>query len=373
MLDIKSTVRSHMDYIVFMRRHFHMYPEPSTKEVETSRRIAKELDNIDVNYRVLDNLGIIATIRGTRSGKTIALRADFDALMIQENSGYPYASKNEGFMHACGHDGHTAMLLGVARILANYQDFSGEIRLLFQPAEEVCLGAKGMIAQGALEGVDTVFGMHIALDESVGKLSATPGVRTSAADYFTLSLTGDAAPEAAAAVILALQTIASREVDPLEIFVLTCGSVSTKNGTVEIQGTCRYTNIVLLETIDDKIERLAKNTAAIYGCNAKLSFEHITYPINNTKRYTDLAKKVIAELYGENANFDSDPSSVSEDFAYYLREVEGMYAILGANNTDSSLVYPNHHPMFNFNEEALFYGTGLYIGYALRFLNSSSH
>ena len=226
------------DYVIEMRRYFHQYPEKSLEEYETSKRIKEELDKMGIPYISVANTGVIATIEGKNPGKTVALRADMDALsVVEENDSIDYKSKIDGMMHACGHDGHTSMLLGAGKVLNDMKDeINGTVKLFFQPAEEVAQGAKAMIADGALEGVDGVFGIHLWTDLECGKISVEEGPRMAAADIFKIIVKGKGghgslpqqgvdAVVVSSAIIMNLQSIVSRETSPLDSVVVSIGAL----------------------------------------------------------------------------------------------------------------------------------------------------
>ena len=191
-MDIRERIKKYKDYIVEMRRYFHQYPEKSNEEIKTSKKIKEELEKMGIPYKSVANTGVIGTIKGSKPGKTIALRADIDGLAVVEKNDVDYKSKVDGMMHACGHDGHIAMLLGAARLLNDMKDdINGTVRLIFQPAEEVAQGAKVMIEEGALDGVDGIFGMHLWGDLECGKVSVEEGPVMSAADIFKIKVKGN--------------------------------------------------------------------------------------------------------------------------------------------------------------------------------------
>lgn len=375
-MDVKELVEEQFPYIVALRRHFHQEPEPSTQERRTSDRVARELEAMGIPCERLEHYGVVGHIHGTGPGKVLALRADMDALLMEETAPVPFRSRRTGVMHACGHDAHTASLLGAARVLSRLTGrFRGEVRLLFQPAEEVCLGARGMINAGALDGVDTIFGMHVDLSQPAGKLDLTPGVRTCAATRFQFRFqpTGEVGPSpavtAAADAILALQTIASREISPTSVFALSCCQVGSggedRPNSVTVEGTCRFSDLSLRETLGRRMERILGGIAAAHGVAADLELEYIAYPLVNDEAACAQAQESAAKLFGPECLVRSGTASVSEDFAEYLQVVPGAYGQLGANLPDMSLTLPNHNPGFCINERALFYGASLFVRYAL--------
>ena len=253
MLDIKLCIDRWESYVIEKRREFHQIPEASLVEFKTCRKIMDELTAMGLNPRQLADTGVVADITGAYPGKTVGLRADIDGLSVTEQTGVPYASQHEGFMHACGHDTHIAMLLGAAQILNELRgELHGSVRLIFEPGEEVAKGALKMIHAGALEGVDTILGLHIWADVPAGKISAEPGPRMASADWITIDIQGKSChggmPEqgvdavvAGAAVVNSIQSIVSRETTPLEPIVVTLGEFYAGERNNVVAGTARLT------------------------------------------------------------------------------------------------------------------------------------
>ena len=296
-MDIKKIAASYNDYLIEMRRHFHAHPEISGQEYETSKTIKAELDKYGIQWRPCGlETGVLATIQGAKPGKTILLRGDMDALSVQEETGVEYASQNPGVMHACGHDCHTASMLTVARLLNDHKDeLCGTVKLAFQPAEEVAQGAASMIQEGAMDGVDACFGIHVWSDVEAGKVSVEAGPRMAAADMFTINVHGrgghGSAPHqcidavvVSSAIVQNLQTIVSRELDPADAAVLSVGKLQSGSrwniiaeyGTLE--GTARYYKPELTEYFKEAITRVATQTAASYRAEAEVIFDHLIPP-----------------------------------------------------------------------------------------------
>lgn len=388
-MNVKDLVREYKDYIIKMRREFHMYPESSWEEVRTSRRIKEELDTMGIPYLSLAETGILASIEGKGEGKTVALRADMDALEITESNDLPYKSQHAGKMHACGHDGHMAMLLGAAKVLNRLRDsFNGKIFLIFQPAEEIAGGAKKMIEENNfMDEVDGVFAIHLWANIEVGKVSVNPGPRMASADFFSLKIKGKSGhgsmPEqtidalvAGSALVMNLQSMVSREISPLEPVVLSIGSFhsGTRYNIIAneaiLQGTTRAFNPELRKQFPDIIERIAKNTAASYRAEASLDYTWGTPPTINDKDSSLLAKKSVEKLFGESSRINFERLTVGEDFAYFLEKAPGLLALVGVRNENKGAHYPHHHNRFNMDEDGLEIGCSLYVQYALDFLNS---
>ena len=387
-MNIKDITSKYKNYITEMRREFHANPEASMQEVRTCKRIKEELDKMGVPYVSAANTGVIATIKGKNPGKTVALRADIDALAVCELNEIEYKSKNEGLMHACGHDGHAAMLLGAAKVLNEIKDnINGTVKLLFQPGEEAGVGARAMIADGAIEGVDSAFGIHLWADLEVGKVAVEEGPRMASADILKITVKGKGghgsmpnqgidAVLVSSAIVMNLQSIVSREISPLESVVVSIGAI--KAGTrfnviaedAVLDGTVRCFNPELREELPNIIERIVKNTASTYRAEASVEYNKVIPITINDKECTKLAKGSVAKLVGEGALASIPKVTGSEDMSEYLNLAPGAIAFVGAGNIDKGITYPHHHGKFNIDEDALEIGTNLYVQYALDYLNT---
>ncbi|MFA4701172.1 M20 metallopeptidase family protein [Pyrococcus kukulkanii] len=368
------------EQIIEWRRDFHMHPELGFEEERTSRIVEEHLR--EWGYRIKRvGTGIIADIGGGE--RTIALRADMDALPIQEENDVPYKSKIPGKMHACGHDAHTAMLLGAAKIIAEHSDeLKNRVRLIFQPAEEGGNGALKMIEGGALEGVNAIFGLHVWAELDSGIVGIREGPFLAGVGRFLAKIIGKgghgAAPQytidpipAAADAILALQRIVAREVDPLESAVVTVGRV--QGGTafnvipefVELEGTFRFFTNELGEFLKSRIVEIIENTAKAHRCRAEVETDILGPPTINDREMTKFARSV-AEDIGLNVG-EVRKTLGGEDFAFYLQKVPGAFIALGIRNEEKGIVYPHHHPKFNVDEDVLYLGTALEVALAFRF------
>ncbi|MGL5346362.1 MAG: M20 family metallopeptidase [Peptostreptococcaceae bacterium] len=386
-MNIKDITSKYKDYIIEMRREFHANPEASMQEVRTCKRIKEELDKIGVSYVSAANTGVIATIKGKNPGKTVALRADIDALAVCELNEVEYKSKNEGLMHACGHDGHTAMLLGAANVLNEIKDnINGTVKLLFQPGEEAGVGARAMIADGAMEGVDSAFGIHLWADLELGKIAVEEGPRMASADILKITVKGKGghgsmpnqgidAVLVSSAIVMNLQSIVSREISPLESVVVSIGAINagTRFNVIAedavLDGTVRCFNPKLREELPNIIERIVKNTASTYRAEASVEYNKVIPITINDKECTKLAKGSVDKLVGEGALASIPKVTGSEDMSEYLNLAPGAIAFVGAGNIDKGIAYPHHHGKFNIDEDALELGTNLYVQYALDFLD----
>ncbi|PIE54445.1 MAG: peptidase M20 [Dethiosulfovibrio peptidovorans] len=386
-MNIKELAHKYEKYIIDMRREFHMYPELSWHEERTSRRVKEELDNMGIPFVSIAKTGVLATIRGKQEGKIIALRADMDALEITERNDVPYKSQNEDVMHACGHDSHTAMLLGAARVLSEIKDkFNGSVRLLFQPAEETANGARKMIEEGAMDDVDEVFGLHVMAFLPTGTIAIGAGPRMASADMFKIIVDGKGghgsmphlgvdAIVAASAIVMNLQSIASREVSPMDSIVVSVGSF--KSGTrfniiadeALLEGTTRCFNPEVRNSLPTIMERVVKSTASSYRAEAKLEYIWGTPATINNEASTEMARKSIGKILSEDVIIDFPKMTGAEDFAEYLAKAPGTFALLGTANKQKDTCYSNHHAKFNIDEDVLENGTALHVQYALDFLN----
>jgi len=386
-MDVKELAKKYKQYSIDMRREFHMHPEPSWQEKETSKRIKRELDDMGIPYRSVGDPGLVATIEGTGKGKTVALRADMDALEVTEANSVDYKSQNKGISHACGHDAHMAMLLGAAKVLNEMKDqINGTVKLIFQPAEELVSGAETMIKEGCLEGVDTIFGIHIIGFLPIGLICAQEGARLSSADTFEITVKGQGghggmphqgvdAVVAGSAVVMNLQSIVSRELDPSESAVVSVGmfNAGTRSNviadTARLEGTVRLFNKDLSAQIAGIIERIAKNTAQSYRAEAELKYTVGVPPTINDPVCTRRAVETVKKIVGPEALFEVPPVTGAEDFAFYSEKIPGVFVLLGAGNEAKGAIYPQHHESFNIDEDALETGTALHVQYALDFLN----
>ena len=390
-MDTKALAQAEKDYIIAMRRDFHEHPELGTKEIRTTRRIAEELKKDGIEVTTFDDItGCIGTIRGAHPGKTVMLRADIDALPIQEaDLTRPYASKNPGCMHACGHDSHTAMLLGAAKILAAHrEEIHGTVKLIFQMAEEIGTESRHYVEKGCLDDVDAIFGMHIWTPLPSGTINIEDGPRMACSDRFTIKIHGKAAhgsqPQngcdsilAAGAVVMALQSVVSHGNDPQNTFVLTTGMMNggTADNIIadetELVGTTRTFDNEFRKTIPDRIKHAAETTAAAYGCTAECTYFFGPDPlVNRRKDLNDIARGAAAKIMGKDAFIHMDPQMGAEDFSVYLRKVPGLFAFLGCQNpAKKDTASPHHSSTFDVDEDVLPSGTAMYVQFALDFLN----
>lgn len=387
-MDIKQLAEKYDGYIIEQRRYFHAHPELSFEEFETTRAIAERLSEMGIPVTTFpDYNGLVGHIKGGKPGKTVMLRADIDALPSIEATGLPFTSQNEGKMHACGHDAHTAMLLGAAKILNDVKDsLCGDVELLFQAAEESCYGASYYVENSVLDNADAVFGMHIWGTLDAPLMSLEPGGRMASCDNFTITVEGTsahgAAPHmgndaivAAASIIMNLQTFVSRVNDPLNTLVVTIGTV--KGGQrfniigshVEMEGTIRTYGREFRTTIKDRMENIICHTAEALGCKATLDYRAYLGPlINDHDDLTRIAQNAAVKLYGEEILTTLPKLTGSEDFSTLADKVPGFYGFIGALNREKGIVYSNHNDKFTVDEDALHRGAALYAQFAADFL-----
>ncbi|UCH80910.1 MAG: amidohydrolase [Nitrospiraceae bacterium] len=358
------------EWIVELRRTFHQNPELGFKEEKTAEHICNILKKLKIKYKKgIAQTGIVAKLITNERKPTVALRADMDALPITEDTDLPYASQNPGVMHACGHDGHMAMVLGAAAVLKENPP-EGNVVFIFQPAEEGEGGAKPMIEEGALEGVDMIFGGHIERHHQIGEIGIKRGVHTAYTDAFDIRITGEGGHAArphetvdaviiASRVVLNIQTIISREIDPIQPAVITIGYIragTVNNAVAEkavLKGTIRTTDESVRTQISDKMRKMASSLSIHYDADIKVTFKPGYPPIINQDYPCDLAQRVAQKLLGKNAVLSLPyPSLGGEDFSYYLQQVPGCFVRFGAAK-DSYDRISSHSPGFDFDEEVL--------------------
>lgn len=382
------------DELVKMRRELHQIPEIGTMLPKTQQYVIKELDRLGIPYRCSGkDSSIIADITGGRPGKTIALRADMDALTIQEANEVDYISTHEGCMHACGHDAHTAMLLGAARVLCGHKDeLCGNVRLLFQTAEELSKGALIMIEDGAMDGVDAVFGQHIGtiIDKAApaGTIIAVPGCCMASFDRFVIRVTGKgchgSSPEKgidpvniASHIVISLEAIIAREVAATKAAVTTIGSIHGGNvynvipETVTIEGTIRALEEEVRQYQAKRIQEIACGVAAAFGGTAEVEIDWGAPPVVNHDGMAKLAQEAARNVAGKEHVIVSlpAPNMGGEDFAYYLKKAPGAFCFLSSSNAGKHTDVPHHNPKFNIDEDVLYKGSALFVDIVERFLN----
>jgi hippurate hydrolase len=387
---LKSRIEKILPHMVKVRHAIHQNPEIALKEFDTSALIRRHLGNagIDILKPFLET-DVVAMVKGKKPGRNVTLRADIDALPLLEKTGLSYASKRRGTMHACGHDGHTAMLLGAAFVLnALREEFGGSVRFVFQPGEEIVAAGKQLVARGALRDPrpDAVFALHGWAGMPLGAVASKPGALLAASDFFTVEVRGKGAhgsrPEdsidpilTAARIVESLQSIVSRELSSLEPAVVSvCRIAGGTNGnvipdSVEIEGTTRYLRPELKQKMHDAIKRIVKGVCDSMGASFSLKYDSPYIPTINDERMVALGKRVAWRVLGTGKWFDlTSPSMGAEDFSYYIRKFPGAMFRLGMGEKSASL----HNSHFDFNDKAMAAGILFLVSLALEVLQGES-
>lgn len=376
--------------LVATRRDIHAHPELKYEELRTAGLVDERLRSLGYETRTgVGRTGVVTTLEGSAPGRCVLLRADMDALPLQELNDVPYASQTPNVMHACGHDGHTAMALTAARMLRRLEPpAAGTIKLMFQPAEEGGNGAVAMIEDGVLESprVDAAFGCHLWSQLDTGKIALVDGPFMASVDEFEIRVVGTgghgAMPHqtrdpvlAAAHVVTALQQIAARNVNPLEAAVITIGAIQGGEAfniipkEVVLKGTARSFDDTVWEELPTHIERVARHTAAAFDCKAEVDLRRLMRPTVNDPEMAALVREVAAEVVGPE-NVVEERTMGGEDFAEVLALVPGCYFFVGARNEAEGIVHPHHSPHFDVDEAALPIGARMLAGIAHRYLAS---
>ncbi|MCR8969051.1 amidohydrolase [Facklamia sp. 7083-14-GEN3] len=374
--------------LIETRRYLHQHPELSEQEFETQKYLMKRLDELNIPYEKVGITSLVAHIKGGKPGKTVALRSDIDALPILEQSGASYSSKEDGKMHACGHDGHMSMLLGAAKMLTEIKDeLPGEVRLLFQEAEETFTGARRVVADGGMEGVDAVFGMH-GMPIDVGTYDLNPGYRMAGCDTIYVSFEGvsghGSMPHKAKDTILPaaefvtqLNAMITKFVNSQSPIVLTVGKFDggTKANVIskytQLDISMRYLHEETRQVIHNKIKDLASGLATIYDISIKVEIEESTISMYNDEKITEVAAKSAEKVFGPGKNVEGPIMMGSEDMPYYFEEAPGAYALMGYRNEEKDTIYFPHHEKFNIDEDYLKFGAALHAQFAWDYLHMS--
>ncbi|EKM9528143.1 amidohydrolase [Listeria monocytogenes] len=373
---LMNMLQERKDEITQIRRHLHEHPELSFHEAETAKFIQDfyKGKDVEVATEVGNGHAIVVTIKGGKPGKTIALRADFDALPIEEQTDLPFKSKNPGVMHACGHDGHTAYLLVLADCLIQLKEnIPGTIKIVHQHAEETPPGgAKSVVESGILDDVDQIFGIHVFPFGESGQVYYHSGFAMAGRTYFKLKIQGvgghgssphmaNDAIVAGAYFVTAIQTVVSRRLNPFDTGVITIGSFDGKGSfnvikdAVELEGDVRYMNTENRDKMDAEIHRIVAGIEAMFGVTVELTYTNDYPPLYNDPAVTEQVVASLQKGLGEYLTGISefDMLSGSEDFAYYLQKIPGVFFYIGAKPKNTSNAYFNHHPKFDIDEDAL--------------------
>ncbi|MGI8475811.1 MAG: M20 metallopeptidase family protein [Thermomicrobiales bacterium] len=393
---LRADIDELLPSVIADRRHFHENPEMGFQEFQTAKIVAERLRSLGVeDVRTgIATTGVTGLIRGTASGegagagKVVLVRADMDALPITEENDVDYRSRKPGLMHACGHDAHTAMLLGISRLLLDRRDqFAGTVKVLFQPAEEGGGGARVMIEQGVLDDpkVDAAFGMHIDQGAPVGVISLRPGPAMAAADRFSAVIKGKGGHGAhphetidpiavGAQIVVALQTIVSREVDPTEPAVVTVGALIAGDAsnvipdTAELRGTLRSFNPEVRIHLAERVEAIVRGIAGAMRAEVEYTHQPGYPPTVNDAAMVDLVRDVAVGVVGPERVNTPALQMGAEDFSYFLERVPGAFYFVGSQNPEKGFTWGHHHPRFDFDEEAMSGGMEVMVQTVLRYL-----
>ena len=384
-----ETVR---ETVVAWRRKLHQQPELSFQETRTAAFVAETLSSfggLEISRPTATS--VVARLVGRKGGPVLAMRADIDALPIHEANEHEFVSATPGVMHACGHDGHTAMLLGSARVLASRRDeLRGEVRFIFQHAEEVPPGgAAELVAAGVMDGVDVVIGAHLWLPMPFGQVGVKTGALMASPDTFRIVIEGAGGHAAmpqltvdsiaiAAQVVTNLQHIVSRAVDPLASAVVSVTRIAGGTaaniipGSVELEGTVRTFDPALRDRMPGLMERVVAGVTSAHGARYQWTYERGYHPVLNDEQATDLLRRSVVRALGADALTEAVPTMGGEDFSAYQQRAPGAFFFVGARNEERGIVYPHHHDRFDLDERALDYGTRVFVAAAEEYLGSDA-
>lgn len=379
---IRLEIRSLQSHLVVWRRHIHQRPELGFRERLTAEFIAEKLEEWGIPHETgIAKTGIVATIEGNRPGKVLAIRADMDALPIQEENEVPYKSQHDGVMHACGHDGHVTIALGTAYYLSQHRDFAGTVKFIFQPAEEGPGGAKPMIEAGVLNhpNVDAIIGLHLWNQLPLGTVGVRTGALMAAVETFDVTIQGKgghgAIPQqtidsivVASQVVTAMQTIVARNVDPIESAVVTVGEFHAGTAcnviadSAKLSGTVRYFNPNYAGYFQQRIEQVIAGICQSHGATYDLDYQSLYPPVINDGAIADLVRSVAETVVESPIGVVPNCQTMGgEDMSFFLQTVPGCYFFLGSANSEKKLDYPHHHPRFDFDETVLGMGVEIFV------------
>ncbi len=389
-MELAEFVLNQKEYCTDLRRWFHMHPEPSLKEYNTAKKIEEELDKLKIEHKRVGETGVVASIFGQPSDKVLVIRADTDALVMQDlKENCSYRSLNEGIDHACGHDGHTASLLTTAKILTEMKDqFNGEVRLFFQQSEENGQGARQFVKAGHLENVSRVIGYHGTSDLDIGVVSLTPGPNCAACDYFKITVKGKGAHVSvphqgvdalyiASQIVVNLQSIVARQTSPLDTVVVGVGvlqagtSYNIIANEAILEGTTRTFTQEAREKTNLKVTQIAQEIAKLYDAEAEVEFQSFANPLINNETVALELKDQAEKILGiENIRQNTSKRLGADDFADFLQIVPGCYMFVGTRNShDPNTAMAHHHGLFDIDEQSMLIATNVFVNYALWYLN----
>lgn len=379
-IDFNAEAQAMREELVERRRDFHMHPEIAFEEVRTSGIVAEQLGQLGLEVQTgIGKTGVIGILEGDQDGPTVLVRADMDALPMQELNERDYASQVDGKMHACGHDGHTSIALGVAKLFAKHRDkLKGRIKFVFQPAEEIGQGARAMVEDGALENPrpDVTFGLHLWNDAPLGNVSLTQGPVMAAASIFTIKIQGKgghgAQPQkaidpvvCASHITTALQTIVARNAKPLDAAVVSVTQIHTGTALniipdhAEMSGTFRTYTHEMRDLVDRRIREIATNVATALECTVEIDIQHHTEAVVNHADVTEKTIQAFKALGVSDNQFFEERTMGAEDVGMFMTDVPGTFFFLGSANEPRGLHYAHHHPRFDFDEDVLPMGVAL--------------
>lgn len=379
-IDFTAQAEAMRNELIARRRDFHMHPELAFEEVRTAGIVAQELGALGLEVQAgVGRTGVVAILEGDQDGPTVLVRADMDALPILEENQNDYVSQTPGIMHACGHDGHTTIALGVAKLLSQHRDkIAGRIKFVFQPAEEIVGGARAMIADGVLTDPrpDVTLGLHLWNSMPLGKLGVADGPVMAGSSVFTLKITGKGGHAAsphqgvdpvvcASQIVMAFQSIVSRNQDPLDSAVIsvtwfhagTAFNVIPQD--VELRGTMRFFKLEVRDLVDRRMDEISTGIAQAMGCSADLKIEHNVLPVINNPETTGRVRNLFRQYVGDAGLSTDERTMGAEDVGLFMDDIPGTYFFLGAAVPNQEAYYGHHHPKFDFDENALPLGVAL--------------
>lgn len=381
---LNQDIKNIQNCLIEWRRDFHRFPEVAFQEVRTSSVIRKFMENLNIPVTACAKTGLRGILKGQPGGRTVALRADMDALPLQEESDKSYRSQNPDACHACGHDGHMAILMGVIQLLAGRKDqFQGDVVFLFQPSEErIPGGAKMMIEEGALDGVDAVFGLHLWQPLKTGAVGVVKGPMMAQPDVFSIKVRGKGGHGSmphqtidpiyvSSQLVVNVQSIISRSLDPLKPGVVSFGTIHGGTidniipGEVSLTGTVRTFEPEIKSMIRNNLEQIVEQTCKAFGAEAELEYIDGYPSVINNPEMVDLVTSVAKKTLGKDCLISIDPVMGGEDFSYFLQRVPGAFFFLGIGDGQE---HPHHHPCFDIDEKALPQGVLLMTTLALEYL-----